>query len=336
MNRVIIPSFKANLPSFAPKDMGDDDIAIQFSGSWYLVGEIAQMENPTGERMQHGDFSSKDIQLMVQAATAKAIGRSGTIETDVVVAAPLESIDQFRIGPGKTQLKEEQFLLLEKTLSEIIFRDGNTASEPKVLKIKIKNAHVVNELSAVLQVIPQNFKRYGLIQWGHGDLQMVGVNEGTVVGDPYSTKGLWSAVRQFIEITRLKPAEGLKAFRDGYRYNGSMTDKISCEQEIERSIEHHIMTDMAPIMNNLAKQNQKNIIVSGGSAHNHIAMRLLENECKGRKMNLYRISDLEGVDVDPIYTCLEGLSKFGSLALDIGHSSLKASMKGIEQTGGLH
>lgn len=336
MNRVIIPSFKANLPSFAPKDMNTDDIAIKFAGSWYLVGGTAQIENPTGERMQHGDFSSKDIQLMAQAATAKAIGRSGYIETDVVVAAPLESIDQFRVGPGKTQLKEEQYLLLEKTLSEITFRDGNTASEDKVLRIKIKSAHVVNELSAVLQVIPKNFKRYGLIQWGHGDLQMVGVNEGTVVGDPYSTKGLWSAVRQFIEITKLKPAEGLKAFRDGFRYNGSMTDKVSCEQEIERAIEHHIMTDMAPIMNNLAKQNHKNIIVSGGSANNEVAMRLLENECKGRKMNLYRISDLDGVDVDAVYTCLEGLSKFGSLALDIGHSSLKAAMKGLDSLGEVH
>lgn len=328
MNRVLIPSFKSNIPSFEPKELGPQDIAVEFGGDWYLVGKMAQIENSLAERMQHGDFSSMEMQLLAKAAAAKAVGKSAEISTDVAVAAPLKTIDKFRTRPGETRLKDEQLELLQEALSEIRFKYSNTHSDIQTLKIRINNCHVLNEIGAVLETIPEEYSRYGLLQWGHGDLQLIIVNEGQIVDKPYSTSGMWSAVRHFQKITGLHPSDAQRAFITGYRYNGKMTSKISCEDEIRKAIKHHIMTDISSILNNLSKNNQTNVIVSGGSVHNKIAMELLSNECNGRDIHLHRIDELENVkDLDPTFSCLCGLKKFGNLRMDIGHSSLKSEIE---------
>ncbi len=325
MEPVLVPSFKSSVPSFEPKELGPHDIAVEFGGEWYLLGEMAQTENAVAERMQHGDFSSIEIQLMAKAAVAKAIGKSAEIETDIALAAPLKSINNFRVGPGETRLKDEQYDFLKKALSEIRFRTDSTHGEVRTIKCKITDAKVLNELQAVLELIPSVYLKYGMIQWGHGDLQVVAVNEGRVIGEPFSAPGLWSAVRQFQKITQLPPSEAQRAFISGYRYNGSMKDKISCKTEITQAIQHHIMTDHSPILNSLAKLNQSNAIVSGGSIKKPEAFDLLYSECKGRGLRLHKINELEGIDtIDPVFTCLAGLRKFGKIRLDIGHSSLKS------------
>ncbi|RYZ90174.1 MAG: hypothetical protein EOP04_04730 [Proteobacteria bacterium] len=277
--------------------------------------------------MQHGDFSSMEMQLLAKAAAAKAVGKSASLETDIALAAPLKSISGFRTGPGESRLKDEQLVHLKKALKEIRFRDDSTHGDIKTLKIDITNARVLPELAAVLEVIPTEYEKYSLIQWGHGDLQVISINEGQIIGEPYSSPGLWSAIRYFQKITGLEPSEAQRAFRTGFRYNGKMTAKISCEDEIRQSIQHHILTDMAPILNNIKKNDQKNVVVSGGSVHEKVAMEILKNECSSRSLKLHEIQDLEGVDVDPVFTCLAGLRKFGKLRLDIGHSALKAELE---------
>jgi hypothetical protein len=327
MEPVLIPSFKAAMPTFEPKKLGPNDIAVEFGGEWYLVGEMAQLENAIAERMQHGDFSSMEMQLLAKAAAAKAIGRSGSIETDIALAAPLKSIDNFRTGPGESRLKDDQLVHLKKALREIRFRDDSTHGDIKTLKIEITNARVLPELAAVLEVIPKEYEKYSVIQWGHGDLQVISVNEGQVVGEPYSAPGFWSALRYFGKITGLAPSEAQRAFRSGHRYNGKMTAKISCEEEIRTAIEHHILTDMSPILNNIKKNNQKNAVVSGGAIKEKMALDLLANECNSRSLNLHAIQTLDGVDIDPVFTCVKGLRRFGKLRMDLGHSSTKSEVE---------
>lgn len=321
---VLVPSFKSSVPSFEPKSLGPHDVAVEFGGDWYLIGEMAQTENSVAERMQHGDFSSIEIQLLTKAAVAKAVGKNAEIETNIALAAPLKSINNFRVGPGETRLKDDQYQFLKDTLSEIRFRTDSTHGEIKTVKCKINDAKVLNELQSVYEIIPDSYIKYGLIQWGHGDLQAVAVNEGKVIGEPFFAAGLWSALRQFQKITKLPPSEAQRAFISGYRYNGSMKDKISCKAEITQAIQHHVLTDHAPLLNSLAKLDQSNAIVSGGSIKKSEAFDILYRECQGRGIKLHKINDLEGIDVDPVFTCLAGLRKFGKIRLDIGHSSLKS------------
>ena len=104
---------------------------------------------------------------------------------------------------------------------------------------------------------------------------------------------------------------------------------VDCVQEIEQSIEHHIATDMAAIMNEAQKHHQRNIIVAGGTVHSEVAMRLFRQEAATRGFEVWPIHELDGVQIDdPTYACLSGLGEFGALRLDLGHSSIKADFGG--------
>ena len=327
MDAVMIPSFKSDLPNFEPKPLGGHDVAVEMNGNWYLVGSQAQLENPLAERMQYGDFSSIEMQLLAKAAVAKAVGRSADIHTSLAISAPIKSIARFRASSGDILIQGEQLDYLRHALKEIKFRLNSTGGEVQTVKVNITKAVVISELSAVIEVIPDKYVRYCLMQWGHGDLQMVCVDNGRVVGEPCSTTGLWSALRHFQKLSGLHPSPALRAFRDGYRMNGAMDYRIDCAAEIESAIEHHIVTDMAAIMNNAQKHDQRNFIVSGGTVHNEVAMRLLRQEAHARRFEIWPVHKLDGVLVDdPINTCLVGLSSFGALCLDLGHSAIKAQL----------
>ena len=325
MSAVLIPSFKSDLPEFEPKPLGEHDVAVEMNGNWYLVGRQAQLENQLAERMQYGDFSSIEMQLLAKAAVAKAVGRAADIHTSVAISAPIKSIGRFRASGGDTLIQGKQLDYLRNALKEISFRLNSTGAEIQTVKVNIDKAVVISELSAVLQVIPNKYLRYCLMQWGHGDLQMVCVNNGKVVGEPCSTMGLWSAVRHFQKLSGLHPSPASQAFRDGYRVNGAMDCRIDCVAEIKSAIEYHIVTDMAAIMNMAQKHDQRNIIVSGGTVHNEVAMHRLQQEANARRFEIWPVHKLDGVAVDnPINTCLAGLNHFATLCLDLGHSAIKA------------
>ena len=330
--RVLIPSYKADLPEFEPKPLGDTDVAVELNGNWYLVGSLAQLENPLAERMQHGDFSSVEMQLLARAAVAKSLGRGGSLVASLAISSPIRSIDRLRVARGDTLLQGKQLEHLRRAVAEINFRIGSTTAEVQTLQVEIDKAVVISELSAVIQTIPAKYQRFCLVQWGHGDLQMVCVDDGKVVGEPYSTTGLWSAVRHFQKISGLRPSQAQRAFLDGYRFNSSMGYRVDCAREIEQAIEHHVVTDMAAIMNDARKHDQRNVIVSGGTVHNSVAMRLLQQECAARQIELWRIHELDGVMVDdPVFSCLVGLREFGVLRFDLGHSAIKAEFGGNDE-----
>ena len=175
--------------------------------------------------MQYGDFASIEMQLLARAAVAKAVGRTASIKTSIAISAPLKSINRFRVARDDLLIQGEQLQHLRKTLAEIKLRLNTNSGEVQTIAVDIDKAVVISELSAVIQTIPAKYLRYSLVQWGHGDLQMVCVDDGRIVGEPYSTTGLWSAVRHFQKLTDLRPSQAQKSFRDGYRLNGSMASR---------------------------------------------------------------------------------------------------------------
>lgn len=324
---VCIPASLAEVPK-EPRELCEGSIVVEFENAEYLVGEAAIEENPGGARGHHGTFKSNDVRILAKAAAAAAIGLDGEYEIDVSIAAPEPSINDFRAKAGDAFLSSEQFEELQDVLSEIKYRQGSTDSELKTLKLKLKSNTLLHELRAVKEVVPKELIRYSLIQWGHGDLQSICVNNARPVGNVTTTGGLSFAVNAFSGQSGLGTSEGIKAFRQRKRLNGSLTEAVDCAAEVRQSIRNYVSKEFAEHLNYARKHNIKHFILSGGAALDDLAVDELRNFIETRGFKLHLIHEVAGdLCRDPQFSCLDGLSKFARLNLDLGNSSLKAGYR---------
>lgn len=337
---VSIPSFICSVPSEELK-FDSNSIIIEDDGNEYLIGKAAGEESLKSQRQVGGSLKRPQYRRLLKGLVASIL-REGNHQVSAALSAPLQWLDYFRDGAGKTILNDESQRILIETISEIKFKTASNISPWKICRVEINDpARVYAEIQAVSASIPSPLKTYVLWQLGHGDLQQVVI----IDGKPQSStlchaEGISGAISKFATITGLSESEALKAWhlntipeKDGM--NGL---RIDASKQKAIAINKYYNEVFASLINKNEKYKERatKIVLSGGGAKDDMLVSLLRKEVESDGIyKLFKINDLPIKDIrcdDPSFTCVHGLTSIAAqfqsskiLALDIGNSYLKGN-----------
>lgn len=331
-----VQSFISFLPTKDNIDLGSQSIIVDDNGTPYLVGTDAGLEQCGSERAFGGSLRNPQYRVLLKAIVAKTLGE-GDFSLDIAMSAAFGEVDKFRNDSRATTLKPEDQALLENALAEIKFKQFKSDGPWKICRVSVSApATILAECRAVSAALPEGLKSYVLWQLGHGDFQQVVVVDSRVQANAvHKAVGLGGAIRRFADLAGISLADASKSWRTGTRiipgdYNGK---QIDCEAEKRRAINEHFFTTIGTALN-LAKPyagRAKNIVLSGGGAKDEATVSVLRElaEADGNH-KLHLVNQVPHADKfceDPTFTVVHGLSKWASLALDVGNGSLKGGYR---------
>ncbi|SMF26021.1 hypothetical protein [Pseudobacteriovorax antillogorgiicola] len=323
-----LPAFITKEPRSFSESLMANSISIKDQGIWLTVGEAAQMVAPDHSRAFGGNLRQPNFRRLVKAAIAYTLG-AGRHKLDLALAASQQHFSGFTDASNK--FDREQRSILEEIVRDIEFRT-HPLEETQHCQLELENVHLLYETQAVLQAVPRDLRSYILWQLGHGDLQQITMYDGRPIPNTHArVEGLSSAIRDFAQYVKLPLADAVIAWQNGQKARSDSLESETSDifEEKQRAIREYFATATQDLLNlnEPYKQRSVAIVLSGGGAKDPMVVDCLRQEIEsGGHYKLFAIDQLPHSTPelqDPVFTCVQGLLKTASLALDIGNSSLK-------------